>query len=138
MSPSHSLFLCPSITSELLPLLGYPQTPMAITPQPINFSLHQHTVSSQRKTKSPQRQRKPPKQTEKEKEEELRRKIERNRAVFEAWLERKKEEQRVKLTLALISLLSVQLGRFSGTIVVCVELLLHQTIDGYCVAVDLR
>ena len=30
---------------------------------------------------------------------ELERKLERNRAAFEAWLERKKEEQRVKITV---------------------------------------
>ena len=31
------------------------------------------------------------------KQSELERKLERNRAAFEAWLERKKEEQRVKI-----------------------------------------
>ena len=34
--------------------------------------------------------------SEKESKEELLRKLERNRRVFEAWLERKKEQQQVK------------------------------------------
>ncbi len=47
------------------------------------------------KPKSPQKRRAPREPSEKEREEELRRKIQRNRAAFEAWLERKKEEQKV-------------------------------------------
>ena len=53
-------------------------------------------VSSTKRSKSPPKKKKtPPKLSEKEQQEELERKLERNRQVFEAWLERKKDEQKV-------------------------------------------
>lgn len=48
-----------------------------------------HSVSKRRPQKSKQ-------EREREEEEEFQRKIERNRRAFEAWLERKKQEQKVK------------------------------------------
>lgn len=45
------------------------------------------------------RKKKLPQQSEKEKEEELLRKLERNRMAFEAWLDKKKEEDAVSHVL---------------------------------------
>lgn len=93
-----------------------------------NSTIHACTVSDSKgaRTKSPTRK-SPPKLSQKEREEELQRKLEMNQQAFEAWLEPKKEEQRVrsaqKLGLSLFDLYTNTVPFARGSVKLSIGLL---------------